>query len=179
MTPPMDALKRLVIAAEAVADPTDALSAAMDDARATLSVAWIVARRDEMERYADMDEKYRFWNRSERLKFARDLGHFSISQSIILEYRRLGSCALTGGLLGVTAAAIGIFLKKVGEPRRPRGGYNPCPTITPIQLSAATGALAEEKPHYLDSWCKSYIRRAGLPCSGSHLARRIRDTRTI
>ncbi len=177
MTPPMDALKRVLIAAGSVTDPTEELSAALDNAREVLSVAWVVARRDEMEEYADMDERYRYQSRRDRLRLAWDLGHFFISQSIVLEYRRLKSGTLTGARLGVAAPAIFTFLKKMKIPRHPRGGCHRSPKLSPIQISAAMGALAEERPHYLGSWCKAYIRRAGLPCSSPYLARRIRDAR--
>jgi len=173
---PIDALKELVLATESTDATDDRLSKALEGARAVLAVEWVVATRKEMDRYARMDEEWRFKYRSDRLKLARSLGYYFISQSIIMEYRRLKSARLTGDVLDMGTAAILVFLKWAEEPRHPRGGYNRGPQVTLDDLSKAVTAMQKEKPHYLEVWCKRYIRRTRLACSHQHLTKRIRET---
>ena len=74
--------------------------------------------------YAGIDAKTPYNWRVQRLEAARDLGYEYISECIVSEYRKTRSAAKVGQIQGgISPERIRRFLKQIGEPINPPGGY--------------------------------------------------------
>jgi hypothetical protein len=75
--------------------------------------------------YKDLDCRYNFNWRAERLEIACKSGYQYISEHIIKTYRKTKSQDLTGKQCGkISQTAVMEFLKFAGEPINNRGGFN-------------------------------------------------------
>ena len=66
-------------------------------------------------------ERYHYYN--DKLKIANDLGHKTISEALVFEYRKTKSARKVGVLFGMTSNGVRFALHRIGEPVQGHGGY--------------------------------------------------------